>query len=177
MLINKIMKMTRPGLLRWSLAALLLGLISAQAMLLGPGKAYACYGPKIFIGVAADPGEQAFYEMVSLYVKEKTGVDTVAVPLEGDSPLEALRKNRVDMAFVYGEPAEFTPLVAAVGTPLLVSDRRPLEDLQFTTVPRALRRLDGLLSPEILQGLVEQVKGGEPPAAAARALLMRHRWI
>ncbi|KIH75807.1 hypothetical protein SAMN05660860_02945 [Geoalkalibacter ferrihydriticus] len=159
-------------------AGLLLVLVSV--LWLGSGAfsaAQACYGPKIFIGVGTDVQERVFYEVVSLYVKEKTGVETVAVALEDDAPVEALGKNRVDMAFVPEDVGEYTSLVTAVGSLLLISDRRPLDDLQFTTVAPALRRLDGLLTPELFTELVAQVRAGEPPAAAARALLMRHRWI
>ncbi|WP_305045687.1 hypothetical protein [Geoalkalibacter sp.] len=139
--------------------------------------ARACFGPKLYIGLGDAAEQRAFYAVVALYIKEKTGVETVAVPLEGADPLHFLREKRVDMAFAPDLAEEFTPLVTAAGVPYLLSGRRPLEELQFTTVAPALQRLDRLLTPELFQALAAEVAAGAPPAAAARAFLMRQRWI
>ncbi|WP_305041074.1 hypothetical protein [Geoalkalibacter sp.] len=139
--------------------------------------AQACFGPKLYIGLSDTAEQRVFYALVALYIKEKTGVETVAVPLEDADPLRALQEKRVDMAFAREISQDFTPLVTAAGAPYLLSGRRPLEELQFTTVAPALQRLDRLLTPELFAPLAAEVAAGAPPAAAARAFLMRQRWI
>lgn len=139
--------------------------------------AQACFGPKLYIGLSDTAEQRAFYAVVALYIKEKTGVETVAVPLEGADPLRALAEKRVDMALIDELSDAFTPLVTAAGAPYLLSGSRPLEELQFTTVAPALQRLDRLLTPELFAPLAAEVAAGAPPAATARAFLMRQRWI
>ena len=61
--------------------------------------------------------------------------------------------------------------------PALVSGQRPLEELQFTTVAPAVRKLSGLLTKDDVTSLVKQVEAGESAMAAVRCLLMERRWI
>ncbi len=137
----------------------------------------ACFGPKLFLGTA--PGVQAdvLFELVTLYVKEKTGTETVRVDLAGKEPLAELRGERVDMVFWGGETVAEPALLAVEGVPALISGERPLQDLQFTTVGPALRKLGRQLTAGHVAELVRKVEQGAPPAAAARRFLMDQGWI
>jgi len=145
--------------------------------LLLAGEAVACFGPKLYVGTGEDAQADLLYALTSLYVKEKTGVETVRTPLEGKDALEELRAERLDLAFAPAGGPQAPELLAVSGYPALISGRRPLEDLQFTTVAPALRKLAALLQPAHLDDLVARVESGAPPAAAARRFLMERGWI
>lgn len=139
--------------------------------------AAACFGPKLYLGAAPGPQPAILFEVVSLYVKEKTGVEMVRVDLAEEAPLAALQAERADMVLAAGDtPAEAT-LLDLDGLPRLVAGRRVLEDLQFTTVMPALRKLSRLLTAADVAGLQAAVDRGTPPAAAARKLLMTKGWL
>lgn len=139
--------------------------------------AAACFGPKLYLGTSSGPQSAVLFEVVALYVKEKTGVETVRVDLADEAPLAALRAEKADLVLADGAtPAEAT-LLALDGLPRLVAGRRVLEDLQFTTVAPALRRLARLLTAADVAGVLSAVEGGTPPAAAARRLLMAKGWL
>lgn len=145
-------------------------------LLILPSGVSACFGPKLYIGTEADPRSDVLYALVSLYVKEKTGTETVRVPLQGKDPLREIREERVDMALLLS--GDFDPVLLRVsGWPPLASGRRPLEELQFTTVPAALRKLNALLTPAHLDAVLRQVRGGASAAATARGFLTRQGWI
>lgn len=152
--------------------------VTLLLFLVAAAPALACFGPKLYWGVGAQPAEQALFALVSLYVQEKTGVESVRVDLEtGQSPWTELTEERVDLVFVETPAEQGTTLLQVDGQPRLVSGARPLEDLQFTTVAPAIRKLHGLLTAADVDSLTAQVGSGEPPLAAARRFLMERRWI
>lgn len=138
----------------------------------------ACFGPKLYVAAVAEPRQQALVAVATLYVREKTGVESAYVALgAGADPLAELSQERADLvcAAVPSDPAGV--LLAVPGYPALVGGTRVFADLQFTTVAPALRKLGGLLTPADLSLLTAQIVAGEPPLAAARRLLMERRWI
>lgn len=140
-----------------------------------PSASSACFGPKLYLGTGSDAKADVLYALVSLYIKEKTGTETVRVPLGGKDPFREIGEERIDLAFVTGGSG--TMLLQVSGWPALASGKRPVEDLQFTTVPAALKKLNGLLRTTHLEGLLRQVQGGDSPAAAARRFLAAQKWI
>jgi hypothetical protein len=155
---------------RWLLATVLIVLSALPAA--------ACFGPKLFIGHGATPREELLFALVSLYVQEKTGVESEPVKLAaGTDPAEALAGERVDLVFAATPLAGGETLLAVTGYPVLVSGQRPIIDLQFTTVVPALRKLAALLTPRELADLESRVAAGETPLAAARHLCMERRWL
>jgi len=166
---------TRQHILRRGLWLISAGVL--VAVLLCAHSAQACFGPKLYVGVGSDTLDEVFYELVSLYVREKTGVETVRVALKGKPPLAALRDEEVDLVPVE-TPAEGFDVLMSIGDLIhLLSGPRPLQDLQFSTVAPALRKLGSLLTAEQLGGLRDRVEQGEPPAAQARRFLMTQGWI
>lgn len=155
----------------WLLAMAVVATLSA-------GPAVACFGPKLYIGVAAEPRQELLFALVSLYVAEKTGVESekVALPAAAEPAVE-LRAERVDLVFAAKAITSAETLLAVPGYPLLVSGVRPLTDLQFTTVAPAIRKLAALLTPDDLSGLEARVAAGEKPLAAVRRLFKERRWI
>lgn len=139
--------------------------------------AAACFGPKLYLGTSSGPQSAVLFEVVALYVKEKTGVETVRVDLAGEAPLAALGAEQADLVLADGATPAETTLLALDGLPRLVAGRRVLEELQFTTVAPALRRLARLLTVADVAGLLSAVEAGAPPAAAARRLLMAKGWL
>lgn len=140
--------------------------------------AAACFGPKLYVGVAAEPRQELLFALVALYVVEKTGVasERVVLPV-GEEAGRALAAERVDLAFAAAPVAGAETLLVVPGYPLLVSGARPLTDLQFTTVVPALRKLAALLTAQDLIELESRVAAGDKPAAAARRLCMERRWL
>ena len=153
-------------------------LLSVALSVLAALPAAACFGPKLYVGLAAEPRQELLYALVSLYVQEKTGVESERVPLAaGENPAQALAAERIDLALAAAPVNGAETLLAVPGYPLLVSGARPLTDLQFTTVVPALRKLAALLTPRDLEELARRVAAGEKPLAAARRLCMERRWL
>ena len=148
------------------------------ALLLPALPAAACFGPKLYVGVAAEPRQELLFALASLYVQEKTGVESEAVKLvAGVDPAAELRAERVDLVFAVAPVSGAETLLAVAGYPQLLAGPRPMTDLQFTTVVPALRKLAALLSVADLQALEGRVAAGETPLAAARKLFKERRWI
>jgi hypothetical protein len=163
-----------PGAWSGALAVLLL----ACCVLLQPAPASGCFGPKLYIGTPTTPQAELLFEVVALYVKEKTGTESVRVVWKnGEDPLAALRGDKVDLAFSPAAPGPEPALLQVSGLPLLLSGKRPMDDLQFTTVAPALAKLNKLLHAQDLEPLLRQVEQGAPPAATARKFLMTKGWI
>jgi len=168
--VGKLIAFSRHSL--WVISAAVL-----VAVLLFAHPAQACFGPKLYVGVGSETLDEVFCELVCLYIREKTGVETIRVDLKGKSPLAALEDEEVDLVPVATASAGFDVLMGAGDLIYLLSGPRPLHDLQFSTVAPALRKLGTLLTAEQLDGLRDRVEQGEPPAAEARRFLMSQGWI
>lgn len=141
------------------------------------GSLWACFGPKLYVGVPAGADGEVLYALSSLYLKEKTGIETVRVDLQGKDPLQMLAAEELDLAFVDGKTPNARVVLSPQGLPLLAAGRRPLEELQFTTAVPALEKLDALLRGAPLDRVLEEVRQGAPPVAAVRRMLMARGWI
>lgn len=151
--------------------------LAGGLLLLLTGLGQACFGPKLYVGVGGSTEEIVCYELVSLYLKEKTGIETVLVDLDSASPLQALEQQQVDLAFAAQSSGPFPALLQPLPRLVLLAGERPLSDLQFTTVPRALKKLSSLLRAEEVRKLTDEVDAGQPVKARVRRLLMERRWI
>lgn len=138
--------------------------------------AQACFGPKLYIGVDAVPEQRFLHALIALYVKEKTGVEMETVAVPAAQAGGELAAQRLDLAFL-PPSGNSEALLAPVGLPQLYAAPRVREDLQFTTVVPALRKLDRLLKPVDLRPQVEAVARGESAAAVARTFLNRQGWL
>ncbi len=154
-----------------------LSLLCSLLLCLAVVPASACFGPKLYLGGVSAPADEALFELVALYVKEKTGIETLRVDLAGEAPLAALAAERADLVLAVGETPEEATLLALPGFPRLVAGRRPLADLQFTTVVPALRKLGRMLAAADVAAVTAAVEQGESAAAAARKLLMAKGWL
>lgn len=138
----------------------------------------ACFGPKLYVGTAAGVDGELLYHLVTLYVQEKTGVESIRVEMTADQTAEQLlRQEKVDLVFsaAAGEP---WPSLLTISEELyLLTGARPTDDLQFTTVPKALSRLQALLQATDLPLLRQQVAAGVLPAKAVRTLYRQRGWL
>jgi len=151
-----------------SLVCLIMVLIIAQG-------AAACFGPKLYFGVGPEKDQELVFVLVSLYVHEKTGTESLAIETDTE-PLELLEAGRADLAL--SRTTTSRPVLLNLGTAgHLVSGPRPLTELQFTLVPKALAKLDSLLKVEDFVFLRSQVADGEPVRAAVRRFLTDKGWI
>ena len=152
-----------------------IGSVLLVALLCSPVQ--ACFGPKLFVGVGTGPQDEALFALITLYVQEKTGVESTRVDIEKEQdPLALLAGNKVDLVFVHSDSLDNTAFQIA-GLPLLSTGKRPLEDLQFTTVLPAIRKLNRLLQREDVVLLISRVEAGDSAMSAARKFLMERRWI
>ena len=155
---------------------LLLGLL-LSGLLFG-STAGGCFGPKLFVGASGSPEQDLLYALVTLYIQEKTGVESTRVEIAPDQdPLGLIAGEQVDLAFVATEQSLPAIVFRLEGLPVLATGGRPREDLQFTTVLPAVKKLNGLLIRADVEGLLLRVKAGESAMAAARDFLMQRRWI
>lgn len=155
---------------------LLLALLVLINLAVSP--AIACFGPKLFVGAGQDPLDEVLYALVTLYVEEKTGVASTRVMVDrGDNPLDLLTHDKADLVLA-GEAAQPGNTILQVdGLPLVVTGKRPAEELQFTTVLPAIRKLARLLERPAVVALAERVAAGESAMAVVRQFLMERRWI
>jgi hypothetical protein len=137
----------------------------------------ACFGPKLFVGVGQGFYEEALFALITLYVLEKTGVDSTRIDIEaGEDSLALLAGDKVDLVFTTSDSLDH-PVFELAGMPLLAAGQRPLRDLQFTTVLPAIGKLNNLLKQDDVEVLVNRIESGESPMSAARNFLMKLRWI
>ncbi|TYO99618.1 hypothetical protein EDC39_102141 [Geothermobacter ehrlichii] len=143
-----------------------------------PVSAFGCFGPKLYIATGDSYRQQAFYALVSIYIKEKTGTDSVLVARGEADPGALIAASRADLEIVDGnEPAAGRILFRKAGLPFLLSGSRPLEDLQFSLIPRALDRLCRQLTVAQFDRLVARIAQGEAPMAVAREFLRQQDWL
>ncbi|PNU19911.1 hypothetical protein C2E25_10210 [Geothermobacter hydrogeniphilus] len=145
--------------------------------LLLPVAGDGCFGSKLFIGLDGSVRQETLYALVSIYIKEKTGTETVAVYLDGATPAEAVTKDRADLVFCENIPPAGRVVFKKEEIPFIVSGERPQSDLQFTLVIPALKKLSGLLPADDFSSLVQAVASGAPPLATAREFLDSRGWL
>ncbi len=138
----------------------------------------ACFGPKLFVGVEQGGQSDALFALVTLYVQEKTGVESKRVEIEkGQDPFALLSNEKADLVLVLTDEILDNTVFHIMGLPLLATGKRPLEELQFTTVLPAIRKLNRLLKYEDVARLVSRIDAGESAMAVARQFFMERRWI
>ena len=115
--------------------------------------------------------------VVVIYIKEKTGIDTNRVDLDGRDAVSEIRADRLDYGFTVQSVDGLSTVMQIDGLPQLVSGPRIHNDLQFTTVAPALLKLQKILRPEHVDEMHAAAEQGELPMAAARKFLMQKRWI
>ncbi|NIQ12811.1 MAG: hypothetical protein GWO08_16535, partial [Gammaproteobacteria bacterium] len=130
------------------------------------------------VATADSPEEQVLYAFVTLYVKEKTGVESTYVEIAGgQKPLKLIDDDKADLVLAATAADHENVVFAIEDYPGLVSGKRPYEDLQFTTVLPALKKLNGLLNKEDIDLVVGRVNAGESAMSVVRKFLMERRWI
>ncbi len=138
----------------------------------------ACFGPKLFVGAGSTAQQELLYALVTLYVQEKTGVESTRVDVgEGQQPLDLLSAEKVDLVFVPVKESVVEAVFQLSGLPSLATGPRPVNDLQFTTVLPAVAKLNRLLTNADVELLVSQVEAGKSAMSVARKFLMENRWI
>ncbi len=151
-------------------------LVLLSLLFLAPCQGWSCFGPKLYIAADTSPQQQVLYGLVSIYIREKTGIESELVPRDGAPVGELIRLGRADLEVGSG-PAPQHPIWQVAQTAWLISGPRPVNELQFSLVPRALERLEQRLTGQQIAVLVNRVAAGEPPLAVARDFLQRQDWI
>lgn len=150
---------------------MLLGLLIMQPV-------YACFGPKLFFATGDKPEEKLLYALITLYVKEKTGVESTPVAVvAGQNPVSLLADDKADLVLTEAETPPDGTIFRLAGYPLLVAGKRPFDDLQFTTVVPAIEKLNRLIKSEDMQLLLGKVKAGESAMFIVREFFMERRLI
>lgn len=138
---------------------------------------HACFGPKLFFGVGDNPEQRMLYALITLYVKEKTGVECTMVEVEQGKALLLIEENKADLVLASMSTKSENTVFAVDGYPSLVSGPRPYEDLQFTTVLPAIKKLNRLLKKEDMEFLLSEATDGESAMSVVRKFFMERRWI
>lgn len=138
----------------------------------------ACFGPKLYLGTPAGEDGELLFHLAAIYVQEKTGVESIRFEFsDGQGAEDLLRQEKVDLAF-HPSASESWKTLLQVGNELfLLSGPRPTDNLQFTTVPRSLAKLQTLLTLQELTALRRQIAAGVLPATAVRQLYMLRGWL
>ena len=94
----------------------------------------ACFGPKLFVGAGSTPQQELLYALVTLYVQEKTGVESTRVDVGvSQNPLDLLSADKVDLVFVPLNMSVNETVFQLSDLPPLVAGSRPVNDLPFNT--------------------------------------------
>lgn len=141
-------------------------LLSLSLLLVPVAPAAACFGPKLYVAVPGGAEGELAFAVVSLYLKEKTGVESLKVDLSGKDGLRELAEERADLAVVTVAPQGVAQLAPGM---VIASGSRPRDDLQFTTVLPALAKLHKLMAAAEWPTLLARVRGGEGALAVARS--------
>lgn len=129
---------------------------------------WACFGPKLYIGVQPGGAGDLNFALVSLYIKEKTGVEAVRVEIAGkDAAAAVAAAEQVDLATAPATSAG--GLLALPDKTILLAGKRVRDDLQFTTVLPALTKLQRVLAQADGAALLARVRAGEGAMAVARS--------
>lgn len=145
-------------------------------LLLWTTPVWACFGPKLYIGVESGVAGDLNFALLSLYLKEKTGVEALRVEVAGKEAAAAIvAAEHVDLATA---PATSSGgFLALPDGMILLVGKRVRDDLQFTTVLPALNKLQRLLTQADTSGLLARVRAGEGPLAVARSWFKVHKAI
>ena len=136
--------------------------------LLGTAPAWACFGPKLYIGVEPGVAGELNFALVSLYIKEKTGVEAVRVAMTAKGAVAAVAAaEQVDLATA--PAASAGGLLTLPDGTILFAGKRVRDDLQFTTVLPALTKLQRVLAQADGVALLARVRAGEGAVAVARS--------
>lgn len=137
-------------------------------LLLCTAPAWACFGPKLYIGVEVGVAGELNFALVSLYIKEKTGVEAVRVDMAAKDAVAAVAAaEQVDLATA---PATSSGgLLTLPDGSILLAGKRVRDDLQFTTVLPALNKLQRVLAQADATALLARVQAGEGAVAVARS--------
>ena len=152
-------------------------LLALGICLLSGTPAVACFGPKLFVATDGGARQQLLSAVVTIFLKEKTGIESNLVTIPPGGGQQALQEDRVDLVFSPDEIVGATLVFKVEALSSLFSGPRPLEELQFSLVVPALKKLQGLLQPEQVRRLIGRVESGAPPLATARRFLQKQGWI
>ena len=143
-------------------------------LLLWVTPAPACFGPKIYIGVEPGVAGELNFALLSLYIKEKTGVEAIRVEIAGKkAELAITAAAEVDLATAPAESANALLTLPDGSVPLV--GQRVQNDLQFTTVLPALKKLQRLLAQADTSGLLARVQAGKGALAVVRTWFKEHK--
>ena len=140
--------------------------------------ANACFGPKLYVGTASGQEGELLYHLVAIYLKEKTGVESVRVEMVDEQTAEILlEQEKIDFGYSFSASDKWPHMLSLADQLFLLHGPRPVEDLQFTTVPKTLVRLQAKLQADDVKELRRQVAAGVLPAKAVRTLFMQRGWL
>ncbi len=139
---------------------------------------YACFGPKLFIGVGPGLEGEMRYHLVAIYLHEKTGIDSTMITLKtGQTAIAAISAEEIDLGFSTVESSEATHVLKLEEGLNLYSGKRPFNDLQFSTAARAFAKLQKKLASNNLAEIRLSISSGTLPATAVRNFMMQNGWI
>ena len=154
----------------------LVGIVLLAVLVSTP--AQSCFGPKLFVGAGSTTQQELLYALVSLYVQEKTGVESTRVEVGvRKNQLDLLSAKKVDLVFVPVNESVNETVFQLSDLPPLVAGPRPVNDLQFTTVLPAVAKLNRLLTSADVELLVSQVEAGKSALSVARKVRRGNRGI
>ena len=147
-------------------------------LLLQVSAGFACFGPKLFIGaVPGLEGEMRYY-LVSIYLHEKTGIDSIQVALKaGQTSIDAITAQEIDLGFAAAAETVHPAVLQLDDGLQLYAGERPLNDLQFSTVGRVFSLLQKRIDGSSLEPIRQRIKAGVLPATAVRDFMMENGWI
>ncbi len=151
-------------------------LLSLLILLLWAGQGAAHLGPRLIMAVVPS-SDIALVELITFYLEEKTGVGTDLLSMDQLRGGEALRDRSVDFILQPSSPEQSAAGSLGFGETRLYYMDRIQNDLSFSTVLPALKKLTHRVAREGIDPVRAAIAAGESPRAAARLFLLRQGWI
>lgn len=155
----------------------------------------ACFGEKLGIGYLKGGEENEFSaHIVAIYIKEKTGIDSVINKYSNLYSAEGSQKgDKTDIIILIGKADEldieklgkekdncsFFTLIDAAGRKVILQvSKKRLADMKFFTVNKVMKRIHKVISVDDFNKWVAKVKSGDKfSKQAAREYLLEKDMI
>jgi hypothetical protein len=157
-------------------------------------EAKACFGDKLGFGYLKGTQDEFSTQLIAIYIKEKTGIDSVVNEFATLASAEkSLKKDETDIIVLTGPSNEldneklagnhkesrFFTLVEVDGNKVVLRvAKKRLEDIKFFTLNKVMDRVHKIIKPADFKASVARVKSGEKfPKQEAREYLVERDLI
>jgi hypothetical protein len=150
-------------------------------------KTYACFGDKLGIGYIKGVEDEFCAHLVALYIKEKTGIDSIVNKFGSADAVEgSLKKVETDIIIwtvekekSSGAGTKFFSLLENGGNKIILEvSKKILDDIRFHTLNKVMERIGKIINHSDFESAISLIKDGKKfSKQAAREYLVEEDLI